>query len=30
MSDIRQAIAEHRLDEFAANFYQEQGLDQPS
>ena len=30
MSDIRQAIAEHRLDEFATNFYQEQGLDQPS
>lgn len=30
MSDIRQAIAEHRLDEFATSFYQEQGLDQPS
>jgi len=30
MSDIRQAIAEHRLDEFATNFYQEQGLVQPS
>lgn len=30
MSDIRQAIVEHRLDEFATNFYQEQGLDQPS
>lgn len=30
MSDIRLAIAEHRLDDFATNFYQEQGLDQPS
>lgn len=29
MSDIRQAIEEHRLDEFSRNFYDEQGLQQP-
>jgi queuine tRNA-ribosyltransferase len=29
MSDIRQAIEEHRLDEFSRNFYTEQGLQQP-
>jgi len=30
MIDIRQAIEEHRLDEFAEEFYQQQGLDAPS
>lgn len=30
MIDIRQAIEEHRLDEFAEAFYQQQGLDSPS
>lgn len=29
MSDIRQAIAEHRLDEFADDFYLQQGLPNP-
>ncbi len=29
MSDIRQAIEEHRLEEFSRNFYAEQGLQQP-
>lgn len=29
MSDIRQAIEEHRLDEYSRNFYAEQGLQQP-
>ncbi|MEH6466580.1 MAG: tRNA guanosine(34) transglycosylase Tgt [Porticoccus sp.] len=30
MSDIRQAIEEHRLDEFSRNFYAEQGLEPPA
>mgnify|MGYP000158874676 CR=1 FL=1 len=30
MIDIRQAIEEHRLDDFAEAFYQQQGLDSPS
>jgi queuine tRNA-ribosyltransferase len=30
MIDIRQAIEEHRLDEFAEEFYQQQGLESPS
>lgn len=30
MSDIRQAIEEHRLDEFSHNFYAEQGLEPPA
>lgn len=30
MSSIRQAIAEQRLDEFAEQFYQQQGLTQPT
>lgn len=30
MSDIRQAITEHRLDAFSGEFYQQQGLNQPS
>tara|TARA_R110001592_G_scaffold362635_1_gene677481 strand:+ start:55813 stop:56961 length:1149 start_codon:yes stop_codon:yes gene_type:complete len=29
MTDIRQAIAEHRLDEFSDQFYQQQGLTPP-
>ncbi|MDX2463001.1 MAG: tRNA guanosine(34) transglycosylase Tgt [Porticoccus sp.] len=29
MADIRQAIAEHRLDEFSDQFYQQQGLTPP-
>ena len=29
MADIRQAIAEHRLDEFSDQFYQQQGLKPP-